>query len=362
MAETEGSSMADDQQCLIDPTGATRALMFEAAFELLYQRAGASGVFGSSSTLACDTYRCCLVGDAQPLAWLEVPLLGEPGFDMDVSYRRDQLGAGDRFIWGDGYGYQPLVDWAASTKQLPFGIGIAIDLTDGERGHGAYVNSNNIDAEMRDGFFRAIGQEEAGVRLARVAARQPDGWRQAEDGVFIGRPGCPARIAWLVDERLKQEYVKDARLLAKHLRQVGFTALDSSLLACLRDMAATPFKMWVELDVLADGSVGDSLGADYYFSSPVLRRSRPSFAEGQPATRAMEALQARGLADERWRLLADATTATLVALSNEEGGRSAFLMRSEPTFVKAKWVPGKTPLAKAYQIVDVKLLGWQSRR
>jgi hypothetical protein len=32
-------------------------------------------------------------------------------------------------------------------------------------------------------------------------------------------------------------------------------------------------------------------------------------------------------------------------------------MRSEPTFVKAKWVPGKTPLAKVYQIVDVKLLG-----
>lgn len=180
---------------------------------------------------------------------------------------------------------------------------------------------------------------------------------QAEDGVFIGRPGCPARIAWLVDERSKREYVKDPQLLAKHLRQVGFTALDDSQLACLCDMAATPFKMWIELDVLADGSVGDSLGADYYFSSPVLNRSRPSFAEGKPATRAMEALQAHGLIDERWRLLADATTATLVPLRNEGAGDSAFLIRSEPTFVKPKWVPGKTPLAKVYQIVDVKLLG-----
>ena len=349
--------MTDEQQGLIDPTGATRALMFEAAVERLYQRAGGSGVFGTSPSLACDTYRHCLVGDAQPLTWLEVPLLGEPGFDMDVSYRRDQLSAGDRFIWGDGYGYQPIVDWVASTKPLPFGIGIAIDLMDDNRGHGVYVNSNHIDAEMRDGFFRAIGQEDAGDRLARVAARQPDGWQQAEDGVFIGRPGCPARIAWLVDERLKQEYVKDARLLANHLRQVGFTALDSSQLTCLCEMAAAPFKMWIELDVLADGSVGNSLGADYYFSSPVLNRKRPSFAEGKPAARAMEVLQARGLIDERWHLLADATTATLVPLHDEEGRQSAFLMRSEPTFVKAKWVPGKTPLAKVYQIIDVKLLG-----
>jgi len=155
---------------------------------------------------------------------------------------------------------------------------------------------------------------------------------------------------------LKQEYVKDPQLLAKHLRQVGFTALDSSQLACLCDMAATPFKMWIELDVLADGSVGDSLGADYYFSSPVLIQRRPSFAEGKPAARAMEALQAHGLIDERWHLLADATMATLVPLDNEEDGLSAFLMRSEPTFVKPKWVPGKAPLAKAYQIADVKLL------
>lgn len=348
--------MTEKRQGLTDPMGTTRALMFEAAFERLYQRAGGSSVFGTSPDLACDTYRHCLVGDAQPLVWLEVPLLGEPGFDMDISYRRDQLSAGDRFILGDGYGYQPLIDWVASTKQLPFGIGIAVDLMDGEGGHGVYVNTNNIDAEMRDGFFRAIGQEEAGVRLARVAARQPDGWVQAEDGVFIGRPDCPARIAWLVDEQLKREYVRDPRLLANHLRQVGFTALDGSQLACLCDMAATPFKMWIELDVLADGSVGDSLGADYYFSSPVLNRRRPSFAEGTPATRAMEALRAHGLIDERWHLLADATTATLVPLNDEEGGRSAFLMRSEPTFVKPKWVPGKTPFAKVYQIVDVKLL------
>lgn len=136
--------------------------MIEAAFERLYQRAGGSDVFGTSPTLVCDTYRRCLVGDAQPLVWLEVPLLGEPGFDMDVSYRRDQLRPGDRFIMGDRYGYQPLVDWVASTKQLPFGIGIAVDLMDDKRGHGVYINTNNIDTEMRDEFFRAIGQEEAG--------------------------------------------------------------------------------------------------------------------------------------------------------------------------------------------------------
>ena len=32
-------------------------------------------------------------------------------------------------------------------------------------------------------------------------------------------------------------------------------------------------------------------------------------------------------------------------------------MRSELAFVKAKWVPDKTPLAKAYQAVYIKLLG-----
>ena len=43
---------------------------------------------------------------------------------------------------------------------------------------------------------------------------------------------------------------------------------------------------------------------------------------------------------------------------NDEGGRrSALLIRSELAFVKAKWVPDKTPLAKAYQAVYIKLLG-----
>lgn len=310
---------------------------------------GANGV-----ALAREVYQRSLVGTAQPGSWLEVSLLGEPGFDMNVYYRREQLAMGDRFSCGDAYGHQSLVDWLVGVDGRSFGIGLAYDLAGGEVGRGAYINPNNVSASARDGFFRAIGEAEAGVRSACVVSRQPNEWVVMEEGVFADRPGRPARIASHVGRRLQRAYAADAGLRAAHLRQVGFEALDDEMLACLCEMASSPFDLWLEFDVLADGSVGDALGADLLFGGSVIGEAQhASFAEEGAATKAMQALERRGLADGRWRALAGASTRRLVPHLDDAGEVRAFVVRSEPVFVKAKWVAGRDPLAKVYQSCDV---------
>lgn len=89
-----------------------RSLLYDVAIGLVYRRAGGAEVLGGANgvALAREVYQRSLVGTAQPGSWLEVPLLGEPGFDMNVYYRREQLAMGDRFSCGDAYGHQSLVD------------------------------------------------------------------------------------------------------------------------------------------------------------------------------------------------------------------------------------------------------------
>ena len=58
-----------------------------------------------------------------------------------------------------------------------------------------------------------------------------------EEGVFANRPGRPARIASKVGDALQKAYATDASLLKARLRQVGFSALDADMLACLQEMA-----------------------------------------------------------------------------------------------------------------------------
>lgn len=326
-----------------------RSLLYDAVIGLLYKRAGSAEVLGAADgiALASEVYQRSLVGSVQPGSWLEVPLLGTPGFDMNVFYRREQLGVGDRFVCGDVYGYQPLVDWLVGVDGRSFGIGLAYDLAGGEVGRGAYLNPNNVSASVRDGFFCAIGEPEAGVRSARVVSRQPREWTVMEEGVFADRPGRPARIASAVGRRLQRAYATDAGLLAQHLRQVGFEVFDNDMLACLCEMASSPFELWLEFDVLADGSVGDALGADLLFGGSVIGKTlRTSFDEGSPAAKAMQALEQRGLADGRWRMLAAASMRRAVPHPH---GTGVFVMRSEPVFVKAKWAAGHRPLAKVYQ-------------
>lgn len=229
---------------LVDATGEVRALLFGAALGLVSKLAGGSDVLGPSTERATRAYRASLVGDAQPGVWLEVPLAGESGFDMNVFYRRSQVGAGDRFVCGDSLGYQQVIDWLASAPQGEFGVGLAHDLRGSEVGHGAYINPNGAGSDCRDAFFAALGEAKAGERSARVIARQPQEWQVMEEGVFANRAGRPARIASKVGNRLQRAYATDVSLLETHLHQVGFSGADEGMLACLREMVGTRQTRW----------------------------------------------------------------------------------------------------------------------
>jgi hypothetical protein len=227
----------DKRRQLRDPYGRTRSLLFGAAIDRLYDRAGKDEVLGRSMTMAEEAYRTSLVADVQPGSWLEVPLVGEPGYDINVFYRSGQLVPGDRFVFGEGFGYQPVMDWLARVKPGKFGVGIAHDLQGPTPGHGVYVNPNGIGVTQRNGFFEALDEAGAGARSAAIVARQPAQWETMEEGVFASRPERPARIASRVGDALQKAYASDASLLKAHLRQVGFGALDADMLACLQEMA-----------------------------------------------------------------------------------------------------------------------------
>lgn len=94
--------------------------------------------------------------------------MGEPGYDINVFYRSGQLVPGDRFVFDEGFGYQPVMDWLARMEPGKFGVGIAHDLQGPTPGHGMYVNPNGIGVTQRNGFFEALDEAEAGARSAAI--------------------------------------------------------------------------------------------------------------------------------------------------------------------------------------------------
>lgn len=327
-----------------------------ALYDTLYLLAAGDGregaLFGSCQPLAREGFRRSLVGDGFPTVWFEVPLMGEPRFDLHVAISRAALAPGTAFAAGAGCGYDGLFRWYAEEETGGAGLAFAYDVSEGSIDSPAvHVNVNGTPLSDMGRFFDLAAGGDAAERYRAFAARLPKGWRVWYAGFHPGRPHAPVRVDCFVDDRLKAAYASVPSLLEAHLRDCGFAAAS----AALRDLAGlvtnSPFSLELQFDVLEDGSLGPTIGVSAGFPLGPASKMRPLFEDEGTAAGLLGRIEARGLADSRWKRIPGTVYTGLV-----DTAAGPLALYDAPTFVKMRVRDGEPLDAKAYLQAGVRTL------
>lgn len=333
--------MADEEAGMFD-----HVKIYNTLYLLVADEGREEALFGDCQPLAQEAFRRSLAGDEFPIVWFEVPLLGAPRFDLHVAMSRTALAPGTRFAFGAGAGYEELFRWYANEEPGGKGLALAYDVSEGSIDAPAvHVNVNGAPLARMDRFFDLAAGTGAGAanRWRTFQKHLPQGWRVWYVGFHPGRPHTPVRVDCFVGNDLKDAYAGDLGLLERHLRECGFTKVSPELRDAAGLITSSPFPLELQFDVLEDGSVGPTIGVSAAFRSVNPAALRRQFGEGGAAAKLMGQVEAHGLADDRWRHLAEASFARLVDTSS-----GALALYCSPTFVKLRVRDGKPLDAKAY--------------
>lgn len=325
-------------------------------FDLLYSLAAQDGrdraLFGTSLPQAREAFARSLAGNEFPELWYEIPLLGEPWFDLHVLTARTALedacateSAGeDTPCAGRGFAEHPeLFTWFAQV-QSGRQLALSWDVGSGTGDNPAVqLLRERSDDQAVCEFLQVAGRPDAIDSFRTFAARLPEEWFACYYGVFPERPGLNLRVECIPTPDLQRAYADDATLLEEHLRQTGFDDLGDTIVPRCQYMAGLPFQFEFQFDVRMDGSADTTLGASSRFSSPAGEDFSTPFQTEGAAGAFMQQVEARGLADSRWRRLEETTFSKRVSAK----GNSVHLV-NYPAFIKLRWRDGQPLDAKAY--------------
>jgi len=342
-------------------------------FDIICSHAARHGrdekLFGKNFPLAREAIAHSLAGTHFSENWFEVPLLGAPRFDLHVVLSYETIKARKTLpadlIDGD---FNAEFELYADKKYGGYGYAIAFDISEGKtKSHALHLldTAPFYDVEK---FFEAVGSRKAAEHFLNFVERMPKGWHVWYYGLLTSRADKPLRIDIYTSRAVKEAYAKDISLFARHLKDVGFSAVSDTFLARTKELAAMPFVMDLQFDVLPDGSTGSTISTSFSFGKfPKERKEIPAgdiaehmenaqvvycnisaaelkkdFSQGEVAA-LMEKIQSWGLADERWHLLPEATFIKRLSL-----GAVSLEIVNRPRYLKLRYKEGKPFDAKVY--------------
>ena len=302
-------------------------------YDIIYSLAANDGredkLFGNCAKLARDCFARSMTCDTFPEIWFEIPLAGDPWFDLHLLTSREALGPDSRFDATNTGGHPDAFAWFARQNGVRQ-LALSWDVSAGDiTAPAIQVLMSHNDPGISCGFLQANGRDDLQDAYRAFVGRIPQGWFACYTGVFPGRQHDFVRVECVVDEDLQQGYAKDASLLENHLRQAGVREFGDTLIERCQELARSPFHLEFQFDVISDGSTGPTLGASVRFAAPPGEGDWPFFDPSQQAGELMNQVEEWELADERWRLLASTTFATRMS----RAGDSALLF-CYPAFLK----------------------------
>lgn len=303
-----------------------------------------AALFGSDLSLVAWAVDDALPPFGAPDINTEVPLAGEPGTDVHVR-------CSPQHFHGDGIpspgafwaAHPTLLDWAGTDSGLRpgEGIGVSYDLREGRLDTPAVYYRG---ASVRT-FFSSLGLHEAAQRHREATERLPKDWRCWYQGSFPNRPGSPLRLGILLTRKAQDRYAADRACLASDLAAAGIPDVGDRALDLLCEQASQPYLFDIELDVMDDGGIGETVGFNLTLSLAG-DEARDALSQGSLCALLARA-QASGLADDRWRLLGAAAFRRLVP-SAHGGARGYVCCENRLAYLKLR-MRGDEPLdAKAY--------------
>lgn len=183
----------------------------------------------------------------------------------------------------------------------------------------------------------------------------PEGWPPAYVGIFLGRPGTPLRIGGYLGKHEHARCAGDPACLAARFDAIGFCAYDAPMLErCAKFMALAP-SVDFQFDIMADGTLGDTFGLSLSFNEARPHQARECM-EGGYGARICSLMQDWGLADDRWRLLADAAFARHVGFEREDGTEGRFALCVLFNYAKVKFTACEARPAKFYLVLQAREL------
>jgi hypothetical protein len=194
-----------------------------------------------------------------------------------------------------------------------------------------------------EGFFVHVGRPEATALYRDFEERLPQGWHIWYFGVHPGRPGAPVRVDCFVGESLKRAYAAEPAKFEEDLRQVGFAVEGSAARRVGAEVAASPFSMELQFDILSDGALGQTVGVSAQFPLAIASAARLLWEPDGGAAQLMEFAVDSRAADARWRRIRDATFSMAV----QDGGVSRALY-CIPVFAKFRVRADELLDAKTY--------------
>lgn len=328
------------------------------AFDALYGIAAKDGreeaLFGHTIELARAVYEKTLIGDDYPNAYLEFPLIGEPRFDILSVHSHVEPGA--KFAPGAGFGYQAMFDWFSTAGCADsVSCGIELDCGDGEADRAGIYLQQRTHAELVEPFLESVGERARARNYADVCARRPYGWPPSYVGLFPGRPGTPLRMGGYMSDSVRRACADDPDELAQAFDAIGFTAYDAPMLErCAEFMGKAP-SVDFQFDIMADGTLGPTFGLSLSFNETRPREAHACMEKGYGAD-VMGTLEGWGLADDRWRLIADAAFARHVAFEREDGSEGRLALCVLFNYAKIKFIDCEPQPAKFYLLLNTKEL------
>ena len=321
-----------------------RAMLYDILYALVARDGREEALLGSCAPLAHEAFVRSLAGRGIPELWFELPLAGEPWFDLHALAARDELDAQVVFDPDCCGGVPEAFRWFAAQGPGARQLALSWDVSAGDLSQPAVqLLRSNHSTQLICDFLAAVGRSDAREAYRAFEGRLPEGWFACYTGVFPRRQEPFLRVECIPQPQQQRAYAADAALLERDLRQVGLTKLGDTLVARCQALADTSFMLEFQFDVAPNGTAEDTLGASVRFASPPGDGTWASFDADGAAGALMKQVVAWGLADERWRELSGTVFAKRLRFAGE-----SCLLWCFPAFLKLRWRGGVPLDAKAY--------------
>ena len=239
-----------------------RLMIYDIIYALAARDGREAALFGNYSGLAHEAVARGLAGEAFPEIWLEVPLMGEPWFDAHVNIDHVAVAGTPAAFPGHGGAYNDAMRWFASRQEGVRQLVLSYDSHSGDIDHPALqLLVAREGSDVVAGFMESVGLPEVTQVFRDFVSRMPDDWYACYLGLFPQRAqqaNAPyLRLECIAGDKLQRMYAQDPATLQQHLQDVGVGAGDGSLVQRCCELAASPFPLEFQFEVMQDGRAGD---------------------------------------------------------------------------------------------------------
>lgn len=326
------------------------------AFEALLLKAADAGrdaaLFGGAACRVRDAAPPFLIGERFPEVYLEFPLAGRPFLDVTLLY--GELEDDARIDSPLAEGCEDVLSFYARERARDAGIDFGFEIDcGGQAPSAAGVHFQpRSSSDLVAPFCEAAGSPGKAALYLAQGERMPQGWPLSYFGMFRGRADSPLRVCGYLSKEERRACAQDPNRLARALGQAGFSAFDGTMLAqAARVIGLAPAEAEFQLDVLADGSLGDMFAIGVRFNRLPSAEVRRSFASGVGAS-VMAQLREWGIADEREAHVAEMAFTRGVNVWRDDGSFVPFGFSLLPGWLKVQWRNGILQPAKMYMMAS----------